>query len=271
MKRRTIFMFMLSILVLLGLGVGMFTGAIEKALNTPQGKQNMTNTSGMTNTNGMNKTITPNPSPTAKSQNKPDQQANILASDTFQRKDQALWGTASDGNQWDGDANSKPSFSINGSTGKITANEQGTFDAVIGTASKDVDVTISGIVDHFGNKVNLGAVLRWTDTNNWYKAFIDGDHLGIFKTVKGQTTTIARIDVKSSEGIAQTLRFRALGTTLFAKVWQSDTNEPPNWMVVADDQTFTTGQFGIRVLAQSTTVITIMSFKAIIASMGNDA
>jgi hypothetical protein len=57
---------------------------------------------------------------------------------------------------------------------------------------------------------------------------------------------------------------------LFAKVWPSGTTEPQNWMLVVDDQTFTTGQFGIRVLEQPTTVITITAFNAETAFIGNN-
>src|SRR5262249_26836134 len=159
---------------------------------------------------------------------------------------QTLWGTATDGRQWEGDANTKPLFTINGMRGQI-AGGQGALEAVIGLTANDVDVTISGTVNQFGNTVNLGIVLRWTDTNNWYKAFIDGTQLVIIKNKTGQATptTIAHMDAKSTAGIAQTLRFRALGTMLFAKTWPSGSAEPPNWMLVADDHTFSTGQFGI--------------------------
>jgi hypothetical protein len=140
---------------------------------------------------------------------------------------------------------------------------------VIGLPTANVDVTISGSVNQFGNNVNLGTVLRWTDLNNFYKAFIDGNHLSILKSVNGQTSILKQMDVTTSAGVAQTLRFRSLGTMLFAKVWPSGTTEPQNWMLVVGDQTFTTGQFGIRVFAQPTTMITITSFNAITASMGN--
>lgn len=195
------------------------------------------------------------------------QQTNILAMDTFQRADQALWGQASDGRQWGGDANSKPSFSINGLKGQI-AGGTGALEAVIGQATDNVDVTVSGSVNQFGNNVNLGVVLRWTDSNNWYKAFIDGTHLSILKSVKGQTTTIKQMDVKTSAGGAETLRFHSRGTMLSAKVWPTGTTEPQDWMVVVDDQTFTSGQFGIRVFEQPATVVTITSFGVTMAAGG---
>ena len=85
----------------------------------------------------------------------------------------------------------------------------------------------------------------------------------------GRLNIIVQTNVKTNPGVAQTLRFRAIGTTLFAKVWPSATAEPQNWMLVTDDHTFPSGQFGIRVFEQPTTVISITSFIAITASMGN--
>lgn len=281
MSKRTILMFVLSILVLLGLVAGLFTGSIENALGMPQGTQAIANTHTMqpTSTAGMHKTNTAHPSPTAapqgntsinnNQQTQPDPQASMLATDTFQRPDQPLWGTASDGRQWSGDANTSSSFSINGLTGRI-AGGQGPLEALIGTPTDNVDITVSGIVNQFGNNVNMGAILRWTDAENWYKALSDGNHLTILKSVNDHPTTLAQMNVNTTAGVSQTLRFRSLGTMLFAKVWSSGTPEPQNWTIVIDDQTFTTGQFGIRVFEQPTTVITITSFHATIASIGND-
>jgi hypothetical protein len=110
--------------------------------------------------------------------------------------------------------------------------------------------------------VNLGIVLRWTDPNNWYKAFIDGQHLTILRDIKGTMSVLAQANVVTSAGVAQTLLFRSFGTLLCAKVWPSDTPEPQNWMLSTRDKTFSTGQFGIRVFEQPHTEITILSFKA---------
>ena len=247
------------VLLLLGLVGGLFTGSIGKALDMLQSAQRMQQTQGKASTPVA---TSPGTTPTQQSQ-----QINVLAKDTFQRQNQALWGTASDGHQWGGDANTKPFFSINGLKGQI-AGGQGGLDAVVGLPTDNVDITVSGSVNQFGDNVNLGVVLRWTDANNYYKAFIDGNHLSILRNVNGQTLMLKLMDVVTNPGVVQTLRFRSLGTMLFAKVWPIGTTEPQNWMLIVDDQTFTTGQFGIRVFEQPTTVITITSFNARPASMG---
>src|SRR5204862_4344183 len=126
--------------ILLGLVAGLFAGAMEKALSRPAGTQRVQQTQG----------------------NASDQQANVLAIDTFQRADQALWGRASDGHQWGGDANVKTFVSIQGGKGRVALG-QGPLDAVIGLPVDSVDITMSGSVNQFGNAANLGVVLRWTN------------------------------------------------------------------------------------------------------------
>jgi hypothetical protein len=262
-------MFVLGILVLSGLVAGLFTGSIEQALGRTQtvaNTQKKPQTQAKTNT-----PVAKTPATTPVNNNQPappNQQTNVLATDTFQRQNQALWGTASDGRRWGGDANTQQAFSINGMKGQITGGK-GTLDAVIGVPTGNVDITMSGSINQFGNDVNFGVVLRWTDPNNWYKAFIDGNQLAILRSVNGQKQVTAHVDVKTSAKVVENLRFRSVGAMLFAKVWPGGTTEPQKWMLVTTDNTFTTGQFGIRVSTQPTTVITITSFNAITATIGN--
>jgi hypothetical protein len=262
-------MFVLGILVFSGLVAGLFTGSIEQALGRTQ---RVASTQKKPQTQG--KTITPvakTPGTTPVNNNQPappNRQTNVLATDTFQRQNQALWGTASDGRQWGGDANTQQAFSINGMKGQITGG-RGTLDAVIGVPTNNVDITMSGSINQFGNGVNFGVVLRWTDPNNWYKAFIDGNQLAILRSVNGQKQVIAHVDVKTSAMVVENLRFRSVGAMLFAKVWPGGTTEPQKWMLVTTDNAFSTGQFGIRVSAQPTTLITITAFNATTATIGN--
>src|SRR5437016_3663832 len=61
--------------------------------------------------------------------------AGLVAQDTFHRgADQTFWGTASDGQRWDGDANKLQDFSIAGGMGQIhrTANGSSFYTAVLG-------------------------------------------------------------------------------------------------------------------------------------------
>jgi len=100
------------------------------------------------------------------------------------------------------------------------------------------------------NATTVGAVLRWTDGNNWYKAYIDGANLVIQKKVNGTTTVLHQIPFASQAGTSYTLRFNVVGSTLSAKVWQMGSPEPGAWMLTAADSTFQSGRCGLRTLVQ---------------------
>ena len=188
----------------------------------------------------------------------------IIAQDTFQRPDQSLWGKASDGQQWQQEANSNPAFVIKDKTGQMVAQGNGTANAIIGPRRNNEDVLFTGSVNHFGQNVNIGAVLRWTDGNNWYKALIDGKNLALVKHVNGVPTTISSVSFPVQDNVSYSLHFRIVGTTLYASVWQSDQQEPQAWMLTATDTSFATTQGfgGLRFSVKTGTVVTITSFRA---------
>ena len=204
-------------------------------------------------------TPTPSPSPTM-TVTTTVTPGTTLAQDTFQRPNQALWGTASDGQTWGGDANTQSVFSIVNNTGQVS-NATTTYSAVLGPAATDAEVLFTGSMSSYTND-NLGAVLRWTDDNNWYKAYIDGASLIVQKKVSGATTILGSVPFAATAGTSYTLRFRVVGTTLFAKVWQTGTSEPANWMVMVTDTTFFSGFCGLRMLAQNGATATYTSFLA---------
>jgi hypothetical protein len=257
MSKRLALLTVLVILVILGLVAGVFAGAIQKALIIP--------VSHMMARPAASAPVAPAAPTKAPVQNN----TNTLAQDTFQRQNQPLWGTATDGRMWQGDANTLQAFSIANSSGQI-ANAQGTLNALLGQPVANVNVILNGSLNHFNKgNVNLGAVLRWTDGNNWYKALIDGTHLTILKRVKGVTTTLGSVPFQAQDGTMYALRFQAIGAMLFAKVWPVGTTEPANWMLNLTDTALTTGQAGIRVLLQKTTIATLTSFLVTPATMSN--
>ena len=205
-------------------------------------------------------TLSPSPSVTLSSTPSPTRGVT-LARDTFQRANQTYWGTASDGQIWGGDANSSQVFSIAGNTGQL-ANGYNTYSAVLGPTATSAQVVFSGSMSSF-NYMNMGAVLRWTDGNNWYKAYIDGANLVLQKKVKGSTTILNETAFAAQAGLSYTLRFSAVGSTLSAKVWQTGSSEPSNWMVAATDSTFRSGYCGLRILVQSGSIAKITAFTAI--------
>jgi streptogramin lyase len=195
----------------------------------------------------------PSPSPTTST-------GTVLAADTFQRANQALWGTASDGLAWAGDANTSAVFSISGNAGQVTNTSGTTYGAVLGASASDAEVYATGSLSSFASS-NFGDVLRWTDGNDWYKAYIDGQNLVIQKKVAGTATTLATVPFAATAGVSYTIHFRAVGSTLTANVWPSSGTEPSGWMLSATDSSLASGFCGMRFLTQTGTA-TITAFQA---------
>lgn len=196
-------------------------------------------------------TVSPTPSPTP---------VGVIAQDTFQRANQQYWGTASDGLTWGGDANTQSNFSIHNDAGQIT-NGNGPYNAVLGPTATDAEVLFSGSMSSFNN-TNMGAVLRWRDTNDWYKAYIDGAHLVVQKKVKGTTTILSQVNFAATPNTVYDLNFEIAGTTLYANVWPASTTEPSSWMITTSDSTLSSGQCGLRIQVLSGTTASITSFVA---------
>ena len=186
----------------------------------------------------------------------------VLAQDTFQRANQSLWGTASDGHTWSGDANRAAGFSINANVGQITTSTTHSYNALLGQTAANAEVLFSGSVSTFATTGNsLGAVLRWSDSKDYYKAYIDGTHLGIQKKVGGTITRIASTKFTATAGTQYNIRFNIVGTTLSVKAWQVGTTEPTGWMVTATDTAFTSGFCGLNASLQSGSTASITSFE----------
>ena len=267
---------LLGILIIGGLLASFYSKAIEQALTLTPGKNTSSRATGIG-------PKMPTASPTAivlpatATQTAQMLQATILAQDTFQRADQALWGAASDGQSWEGDANKLTVFSIAGSNhtwGQIANNRsnqgQGEqiYNALLGPASENVNLVVSGSVNLFRLNANFGVVLRWKDVNNWYKALIDGSDLVVLKRLNGVTTQLGALRFTALSGKTYTLHFRAIGATLFASAWQSDQSEPDHWMIVVSDMSLVSGQGGVRMVLENNTVIHVASFLETVANSG---
>ena len=289
---------LLGILIIGGLLASFYSKAIEQALTLTPGKNTSSRATGIVpkmptassplstrtlkakarSISGPPKTFATSGSPTATASAKTATwNRTPTAQDTFQRADQALWGAASDGQSWGGDANKLTVFSIAGSNhtwGQI-ANNRGNqgqaeqiYNALLGPASENVNLVVSGSVNLFRLNANFGVVLRWKDVNKWYKALIDGSDLIVLKRLNGVTTRLGSLRFTALSGKTYTLHFRAIGATLFASAWQSDQSEPAHWMIVVSDMSLVSGQGGVRVVLENNTVIHVASFLETVANSG---
>ena len=161
---------------------------------------------------------------------------------------------------WGAEANSNSSFSISNHAGQV-ANGTGPHDAVLGPATANEEVLFTGSVSTFSG-ANMGGVLRWTDTNDLYKAYLDGSQLVVQKRIGGAATTIATAAFAASAGTLYDVRFRVVGTTLTAKAWAAAATEPTAWTITTSDSSLSTGSCGLRMQLASGVVITYTSFLA---------
>src|SRR5256714_5120569 len=181
-----------------------------------------------------------------------------LAQDTFSRANQTFWGIASDGQRWQADAMSSPGFAIVNHAGQV-ANGNGIYDAILGPRITNAEVVCSGSLSRFGPST-LGALLRWTDAKNLYKAYLDGAHLILLRDVTGIVTMLKSVAFVAQEGQLYTFRFLVLGSLLSAKVWPANAPEPANWMVTTTDTSLSSGYGGLRVVLRNGITATITSF-----------
>ncbi len=242
---------LIGLMVLVSTISAFFSPSLQAALTVPTKPGAVQNITTQPPMNGTTPVILP--SPTAMS-------TTVLAQDTFQRGDQRFWGTASDGQTWSANANNSPAFTIAGQAG-IIANGPGIFDATLGPRTIDAEVAFSGSLSLFGEgSSNIGSVLRWTDTNNWYKAFLDGTQLILLKRVAGTMTRLNAANFPAQNGKEYTLRFRVVGSMLFARAWLTGQPEPATWIVTANDTALPSGFAGLRVVIQNGVVARIRVF-----------
>ncbi len=183
---------------------------------------------------------------------------DILAQDTFQRANQAFWGTSTGGQAWGADAKNSQSFAIVNHTGQIT-NGNGVYDAILGHVAANSEVVFSGSLTQYTSS-SLGALLRWTDANNLYKMFLGGGQLILLKKVAGVVTVLNTVPFPVKDGVSYTIRFRAVGQLLVGRAWPTAQVEPQTWMLMVTDNDVQSGYDGIRVVEQAGTTATISSF-----------
>ena len=133
---------------------------------------------------------------------------------------------------------------------------------MLGPVATNAEVIFSGSMSSFTN-ANMGAVLRWMDKNNWYKAYISGSNLVIQKKVSGTYTTLKTVPFAATAGTSYSIDFSVVGTTLSANAWQTGTSEPSGWMATATDSSLLSGNCGLRIQLQSGISATITSFQTL--------
>lgn len=174
-----------------------------------------------------------------------------IADDDFARTVAAGgWGTASDGKTWT-TAGTATDFSVDPTLGgiiAITATGSDRF-AVVDVGGPDQDVTVAVRISEAAESSNLraGATARYTASNMYWAEVIYSSTnvatLTIGKRVAGVPGTVASTTVFNllpAQTTPRMVRLQVKGSTLRAKVWDSDQPEPW-WQLEATDTDLTTG------------------------------
>jgi hypothetical protein len=240
-----------------------FSGEIQETLNSPTIKirvavPNHQVIPRTVPTSASVATVTTIPQPTLTSASTLLSKA-VLAQDTFQRPDQMFWGISSSGQSWGADAKNAPGFSIVNHAGQVTGSN-GVYDATVGPVAVNSEVVFSGSLSHYSSS-SLGALLRWTDANNLYKAFLGGGQLILLKKVAGVVTVLQTEPFPTQDGVSYSMRFRAVGHLLLARAWPTAQPEPQTWLLSMSDGDLQSGLDGIRLVVQTGTTATITTYR----------
>ena len=231
----------------------------------------LTQTSGATVTPPATVTVTPTITPTSTPTSTPTETPtpspspapSLLAQDTFQRPNQALWGMASDGHVWGGVANRSSAFAISNNTGRIAPTSSLTNSAVLGSAATNVDVLMTFSASSITTSNTIGTALRYASTSMFYRAFVDGGRLWLSKNVNGTVTKLKSVSFTASANTSYTLRFEVTASTLAAKIWQTAAQEPAGWMVTTTDTSLSgAGNAAIRVALTAGVTVLVARFQA---------
>jgi len=179
-----------------------------------------------------------------------------FAEDSFSRVVAAGgWGTADSGQAWTTTTVPATDLSVNGTQGLNTVSVLAGDRLVwLDVGGPDQDVRVSGSISDSAEsgQLRLGAVGRLTDAGNYYWAEFryvsDGTaELRVRKRVANVQSDIAVVvlsNLKPTTTTARNLRFQVFGTSpvqLKAKVWDSATPEPNDWLIKTTDTSLTTG------------------------------
>src|SRR5579859_5172846 len=166
----------------------------------------------------------------------PTQPTALMIHDVFERANQTFWGSAPDGQMWQGDAATNEAFSISGHTGLIAPQAEGAYNALIGPEAASANILVALTITNFGQQHNnVGIVLRYSDSGHFYKALFDGAQFRLVKVMGNTTVVLASMPFTAVPRTFYAMRFQAQGDQLAASVWQIGDPEPTSAQLIVTD------------------------------------
>jgi hypothetical protein len=186
---------------------------------------------------------------------------SMLANDTFQRTNQVYWGVSSNGETWQGEARTAENFHIINHVGIIDPITTHTVqNAILGPEGTNIEMTFTGSLSHYNGTSTLGAVLHWSDADNFYTVYLDGQNLHLVRVVDSMVMPLTMVPYPAQDGASYTFRFRTIGAQLCAMVWPSGQPAPSTWQISLSDSALGSGHAGISVLALNDAQAKITAF-----------
>lgn len=176
------------------------------------------------------------------------------ALDTFTRTESNGWGTADQGGAYT-TSGTAADFFVNGEQGGITFSAVSSSRwAVLNIGAVDFDITGEFTFEDLPATGNIaaGVVGRFTNTSNAYVATARVPSTGalalrVSKFVAGVETILSEVSVPNATLTTNSvvnIRFMGYGTTLKAKIWRQEQDEPDTWLVETTDSSLLTGTWG---------------------------
>jgi len=169
----------------------------------------------------------------------------LQGSDTFTRSNTSgTWGTSSDGQSWIVPIG-PGTLSIASNEGVIVSANNDT-DVILGTKKflTDMEVVCRIAINNANDVCGIQARFVFNAGVFTYKLVYFGNSININKDVNA-ISILASQPFTMTPNVFYWFKLRVIGTTLSAKIWQSGTFEPANWMLTTTDSAVTTGGFGV--------------------------
>lgn len=184
-----------------------------------------------------------------------------FATDTFAGRTVASgFGTSSDGTPW---VDQMPGFtSVSGGNGTITS-ASGTNSPAMLLSSKVIADSEVLVRASLGTITNTFTLLQRNQGTTWagnaYSAYINSAGLTIARVAGFTSTPLGTYSFATTVNFYW-IRFRAQGSTLYAKFWQDGTTEPVTWQVVVSDTTYASGNIGEQCTVNAGTTLLMNSY-----------
>lgn len=175
----------------------------------------------------------------------------LAACDDFDRVVASGMGTTPQGQTWTQSAGFSGTTSVDGDKAVMghTITLDGVFETVdIGNPNQDIMMAFSSSVLATGAANSITVVGRFTDTSNYYGVSFNMNtdttvNAVAFKTVAGSGTVLGTQNGIMSYDVNSIMyvNMRIVGTWIYIRAWNSESDEPTSWMMVFQDTSLSTG------------------------------